>query len=142
MPYYYLALAIWAQLAGTTQLGALRIGDAQSIADAIAIAVSEDGPRGFADLEVEASAMAVYAWGESRVRAHPPGESWDARAGVSCGPWQEPCSFARTATLVDQARYWLRELHAAGLASLDSSPTRARRRLALAIGLAYTSPQR
>lgn len=80
----------------------------------------------------ELSLLTLYAWYESRARVEPVAWSWDAKASVSCGAWQEPCAFVRTHSVVEQARYWLRELRAAGLASLDSSPKRAAKRTALA----------
>src|SRR5262249_2096962 len=60
--------------------------------------------------EEELALMTTYAWLESGAQAHPRAFSWDARAGKSCGPWQEPCAFVQHASLVEQARYWLREL--------------------------------
>src|SRR5271168_1419855 len=81
----------------------------------------------------EVALLTTYAWLESRARTEPVAWSWDAKANVSCGPWQEPCGFVRTHSVADQARYWLRELRTAGLASLDSSPRRAARREAYAL---------
>lgn len=80
----------------------------------------------------ELSLLTLYAWRESMARENPRPWSWDAKSGVSCGPWQEPCAIVRKLSLSEQARYWLRELRASGLASLDSSPKRAARRGALA----------
>ena len=81
----------------------------------------------------EVALLTTYAWLESRAKAEPRPWSWDAKANVSCGAWQEPCGFVRTHSVTDQARYWLRELRAAGLASLDSDPKRAARREARAM---------
>jgi hypothetical protein len=76
----------------------------------------------------EVALLTTYAWLESRAKVQPRPWSWDAKANVSCSYLQIPCAVARRLSLADQARYWLRELRAAGLASLDSSPKRAERR--------------
>ena len=81
----------------------------------------------------EVALLTTYAWYESRAAVEPHPYSWDAKAGVSCGPWQEPCAVVRKLTLGGQARYWLTELRASGLASVDSDPKRAERRRALAL---------
>lgn len=81
----------------------------------------------------EVALLTVYAWLESGAQVSPRPYSWDARAGVSCGPWQEPCVVVRRLTVPGQARYWLAELRRSGLASVDSSPKRAERRRARAM---------
>lgn len=56
----------------------------------------------------EACVVDAVVWGahESSLTALPRPWSWDAHAGISCGPWQTPCSGPRT---VDgQARLWVR----------------------------------
>ena len=113
--------------------GLERAGDAQDVAEAIAGAVVADA--GNAPLTgshaQDAVLLAVYAAHESGLRMHPPAESWDARARVSCGAWQLRCSLTR-GTLEEQARTWLRLARTGGLAALDSSPTRAARRTRVA----------
>jgi hypothetical protein len=104
--------------------GADRAADAR-VVDAIA-----EASLG-ASLE-ETALLATYAWLESGAQVSPRPWSWDARAGVSCGPWQEPCAIVRRLTLGGQARWWLAELRRSGLASVDSSKARAERRRALA----------
>jgi hypothetical protein len=93
--------------------------DAQQIAAAIDGATDDAGLR---------SHMVTYAWGESKFTIDPTPYSHDAKAHQSCGPWQEPCAFVETHSLAEQATYWLHNVQAAGLASVDSSPTRARHR--------------
>lgn len=104
--------------------GAAKVAE-PAVVDAI-VAAGQDATR------EEVSLLTVYAWFESNASSHPRAYSWDAKAGKSCGAWQEPCSFAKTASALEQARYWLRELRASGLASVDSSPARAAKRQALA----------
>ncbi len=96
-----------------------------AVVDAI-VAVGGEATTG------ELALLTLYAWKESMAQANPIPWSWDAHAHVSCSVWQEPCAFTATHSLADQARYWLRELRTAGLASLDSSSKRAARRQALA----------
>jgi hypothetical protein len=126
-----IVFAVWSGI----HPGAATSGDAPVIADAIAVATAEDLARGYVDAPLEAAVLAGYAWAESRLRLQPPPDAWDARAGVSCGPWQLRCAWVRGMAPVDQARLWLRLLHASSLASLDSSPARAARRLAKASAL-------
>jgi hypothetical protein len=80
----------------------------------------------------ELSLLITYAWLESQGQTNPLPLSWDARAGISCGAWQERCTFVRTASVANQARYWIREYRAVGLASLDSSKKRAEGRAKIA----------
>jgi hypothetical protein len=48
----------------------------------------------------------LYAAHESSFQERPAREySWDAKAHVSCGTWQTPCSSSQT--LLDQARTWV-----------------------------------
>ena|GEM_PF-3553201 len=81
----------------------------------------------------EVALMVTYDDLESGAHEHPVSWSWDSTAGISCGSLQEPCSFVKTASVVQQHYYWLRELRAAGLASLDSDPKRAAKREARAM---------
>ena len=76
----------------------------------------------------EAALLALYAVLESGVSTHPRPQSWDAKMSVSCGVWQMPCDVVDRLDLPGQARWWLGAERARGLASLDSSPSRARRR--------------
>ena len=105
--------------------GADRAADAR-VVDAIA-----EASLG-CDLE-ETALLTTYAWLESGAQVSPRPWSWDAKAGVSCGPWQESCAVVGRLTLGGQARYWLNELRVAGLASVDSSKGRAVRRRARAL---------
>jgi hypothetical protein len=81
----------------------------------------------------EFALMVTYDDLESMAHEHPISWSWDSKAGVSCGSLQLPCGFVQHATVLQQHYYWLRELRAAGLASLDSDPKRAAKREARAM---------
>ena len=81
----------------------------------------------------EFALMVTYDELESGAHEHPVSWSWDSAAGVSCGSLQLPCGFVKTASVVQQHYYWLRELRSAGLASLDSDPKRAVKREARAM---------
>lgn len=117
-----LVLAIWAGMG-------VHGPSARAVAEAISRAVQDDAAAGYADTPLEAAALAVYAALESGVDEHPRPASWDARAGRSCGVWQEDCRYVAGASLYEQARWWLDSAHRAGLGSVDSSPARAWRRL-------------
>lgn len=117
-----LVLAVFAHL----HPGAERTVDSR-VVDAIATVGAEAGTT----LE-EVSLLTTYAWLESGGQVSPKPYSWDAKAGRSCGPWQEPCAFTKTASVTAQARYWLSCVRQAGLASVDSSKPRAEQRTALA----------
>jgi|SRR5208282_1228781 len=74
----------------------------------------------------------VYGALESRFKDHPRAWSWDARGGVSCGYLQEPCWYVKDHDDEAQARWWMGNERAAGLASVDSDPKRAARRAKIA----------
>jgi hypothetical protein len=118
-------LALWALLAP----GAERLPTARPIAEAIASASGGD--------ERLAAILALYAFRESSLR---PGVTGDG--GASCGAWQMKCTLVRGMSLEQQARTWLTWVQASSLASVDSSPSRAARRVALAERLlvAVSSP--
>jgi hypothetical protein len=95
------------------------------VVDAIDTACTEEAARAPVDPEACAALMTVYGARES---------SWRAvygDHGRSYGYWQEPAAIARQLDALGQARYWLRVLRESSLASVDSSPARARVRLAL-----------
>ena len=81
--------------------------DANEIAESIATAVLEEPAPVFGSAEEDASVLAVFALGESGLYRTPRPQSWDARAGVSCGYLQEPCAFVRDRSVLEQTRYWL-----------------------------------
>jgi hypothetical protein len=88
-----------------------------------------------ADTEEEMALLAYYAWRESNGLANPGPTSWDAKAGISCGVFQLPCSTVASFTIEQQARLWISiERKPGGLVSLDSDRKRAekRKRIALA----------
>ena len=95
-----------------------------SIVNAIASASASDE---------DAALLVVYGVRESGLSEHPAPWSWDARTGVSCGPWQLRCSLSSTPEA--DARTWLRLVRASSLASVDSSPKRAAWRERLAMSL-------
>ncbi|HEY6463393.1 MAG TPA: hypothetical protein VIY73_24670 [Polyangiaceae bacterium] len=105
-----------------------------SVVDAIATGCTEEAARGPVDIEVCAALVTTYAAHESGFRA---GVYGDCGAGGcrSYGLLQEPAPIARHLDTLGQVRWWLATLRAGTLAGLDSSPTRARRRAALAARL-------
>lgn len=115
-------VAIVLSLLAAIQPGAERVTD-RAVVDAIAAA---------AESPLEASELAVYAWLESSGKTHPRAFSWDARAGVSCGPWQLRCSLSRTPA--EDAKQWIAIVRAHGLVAVDGSRSRAERRERQAIG--------
>lgn len=102
------------------------------IADAIAAAVER---AHVFDRELLAATMATYSALESGNRMHPEAWSHDAREGQSCGIWQAPCTVVRHFDAPAQARYWVWCVTHSSLASVDSDPARAKRRLRLAHGV-------
>jgi hypothetical protein len=118
-----IVMRVWAGLHAQADRG---------IAEAIATAV--DAAPVF-DRELLAATMAVYSWRESGNTMHPEAHSWDASAGVSCGVWQEPCRVIRWWNAEQQARYWIRSVLSAGLASVDSDSARAAKRVRVATKL-------
>jgi hypothetical protein len=104
-----LVLALWS----AASPAAVRSPDARAIAEAAAQAVLDDAEHAPAlgSHAEDLAAMAEWARLESGLQRAPRPQSWDARAGISCGPWQEPCPFVARADLRGQARYWLELLH-------------------------------
>jgi hypothetical protein len=105
----------------------------EKIATALIEAVEEcvsDGllPTEFQDAQELLNTMAYYVAKESNVSEYPIAFSWDAKAGVSCGILQEPCAFVKTHSLKEQGIWWIKSVHDAGLASVDSDPKRAKAR--------------
>lgn len=91
-------------------------------AEAIAHAVDhEDDPERWAAL------LAVYVFRESSMRPEAVGDG-----GRSCGLVQLRCEWTAHLDPEGQLRLWLRLVHASSLGSVDSSPSRAARRAALA----------
>lgn len=101
-----------------------------------AVIASEVEAQPIFDRELAAAVVALYVVRESGIRMHPEAYSWDAAAGVSCGLLQEPCAFVHVHPGArEQIRYWLSIVVHHGLAAVDSSPTRASRRVSLAMRL-------
>jgi hypothetical protein len=124
-----IVLAIWSILAPGGE------GHRVEVVDGIVWAVEHDARRGDTPQDVEAAVLAYYAWHESRLERAPYPRSWDASAGVSCDVWQMPCAIVRGWSLREQAATWLRWVHEVGIGSVDSSPSRATRRVARAMVL-------
>lgn len=104
-----------------------------TVTRAIAKACTEEASRGPVDVEMCAALMVVYGGHES---------SWRpvyGDSGRSFGYWQEPAAVATRLDALGQARYWLATLRRGTLAGLDSSPSRAARRVRLAEGLLATA---
>lgn len=97
--------------------------DAPAIADAIVEAVTfrARGAPVFSSHAEDLVVMALWAEGESGIALNPIPRSHDAKDETSCGVWQEPCSFVRSHTLRDQARYWVWLLHE-GMRICPASP--------------------
>jgi hypothetical protein len=103
--------------------------DARPIAEAIALAVDREDTPTTGSRELDAALLAVYARHESSGMLTPWPQSWDARAGVSCGPWQMRCVMVAGKAASDQASTWLRLVRVGGLAMVDSSRKRALARM-------------
>ena len=82
------------------------------------------------DPEACVALVTTYAAKESGYLVMPHAWSWDARAAVSCGLLQLPCRLSQSPA--HDVRVWLSMLRQGTLAGLDSSPTRAAHRAALA----------
>lgn len=106
-------MTLHAILLALVALLGVRSPDTSRIVDAIEASTSD--PH-------EAALSLVFADRESGMREHPQAYSWDARAGRSCGPWQEPCDFVKGATLAQQAKAWIYLLHE-GAKSCPDAPT-------------------
>ena len=102
-------LGVWTAIHPALPLRA----DAAAIADAIAWAVAFD-PAPVGGGELEAAAMGYWAFAESSLVRRAVGD-----AGASWGVWQEPRAVG-SGPLDEQARYWLRLLHAGELSCPES----------------------
>jgi hypothetical protein len=105
----------------------------QEAANAIAVAVWEQAtPFTHESHALDLAVMAHYA--DLEANLDPDAVAIDplAPGGWSCGLWQMRCAFVRHASVLSQAREWIRMVRAAGLGGVDSSPARARRRTARA----------
>jgi hypothetical protein len=101
----------------------------QEAAEAIATAVEEqEAPFTGESHAMDLSVMGHYADLESHIDPDAVAIDPLAPGGWSCGLWQMRCAFVRHASLVAQAREWIRCVREAGLGGVDSSPKRARQR--------------
>lgn len=100
-----IVIGIW------TMLG-VRSTEAPKIADAIAIAVTDDRKNEpvFSSHEEDAAVLAEIVREESRVQTAPHAYSHDARDGTSCGAFQLACE-GLPKTIAGQARKALWLLH-------------------------------
>jgi hypothetical protein len=83
----------------------------------------------------EAALLTLYAGLESGYQEHPRPQSWDALAGRACGVWQQLCVQVSGLSVEAQARLWIHDARAHGLAGLTGSAKEAARRQALAAAL-------
>lgn len=85
---------------------------APALSEAIAVAILEDGPNApvFGSHAEDAAVLAQVVLEESNVQLAPRPQSWDAKAGRACGPFQERCEDLPP-TLLGQARKALFLLH-------------------------------
>jgi hypothetical protein len=101
-----ICFAIWAAMSPSST----RAADAVDIAESIATAVMEQDAPVFRDVEEDAAMLAVWAFGETggSLSRYPRPQSWDAKAGLSCGVWQQRCR-SIPPTILGQARdeIWL-----------------------------------
>lgn len=102
---YALVMAVWTLLDPALARGP----DARPIAMAIAEVAVDDVSKApvFSSHDLDVVVEAVYVAGESGVRKNPAPQSWDAKAGKSCGAFQEPCGYVARHSLRDQARFWM-----------------------------------
>ena len=99
--------------------------DAKPIAEAIALAVDRENAPVTTSRELDVALLAVYARHESSGELAPAPISWDARAGVSCGPWQMRCVLVSGKPASWQAALWLDLVRRGGLTMVDSSRKRS-----------------
>ena len=94
--------------------------DARPVAEAIVNAVEADAdnaPLTGSHAE-DAAFLAVYVRHESGASVLPRPQSWDSKAGVSCGAFQMPCAIVRRTTLETQASTIIRWGREGGLPGL------------------------
>lgn len=104
MNYYTVVFSVWSVFFPTSdKLPA----EANDIASAIVTAVDKETTPVFKSKEEDVAAMALFAFLESGLQTHPVPHSWDARAGISCGVWQESCRFVASHTIEEQATWWI-----------------------------------
>ncbi len=96
-----LCLAVWTAISPPSS----QLADANEIAESIATAVLETEGPVFENVDQDAAILAVWAYYETggTMSRHPRPMSWDAKAGLSCGVWQQRCS-TLPATILGQAR--------------------------------------
>jgi hypothetical protein len=103
-----LCIAVWTALSPASA----QTSDAVEIAESIATAVLERDLPVFKTIEEDAAIAAVWAYGETggTLSRHPRPMSWDAKAGLSCGVWQQRCN-SLAPTILGQARSELWLMH-------------------------------
>jgi hypothetical protein len=103
-----LCLAVWTSISPASA----QLHDASEIAESIATAVLEQDVTVFRSAEEDAAILAVWAYYETggSLSRHPRPMSWDAKAGVSCGVWQQRCN-TLPPTILGQARAELILMH-------------------------------
>lgn len=121
-----IVLALWASV----HPAYAHSSDAPVIASAIAAEARN---------EFEAALVSFYVLKESAVMLHPNAVAPDALSGQSCGMLQMPCAYVASHTPREQVRWWLTQVRAGYLVSLDSSAPRAWRRFSQAMALLATA---
>ncbi|HLK36897.1 MAG TPA: hypothetical protein VKU41_09120, partial [Polyangiaceae bacterium] len=117
-------------LAIFTALGYGHHPQARAIAEANAVAIeSRDVPATGESHAVDLAVLELYEVLESHLDDDAVSYDPLAGGGMSCGLLQQRCPMAWRFDIEWRAKEWLREVHSAGLGSVDSSPTRARARL-------------
>ncbi len=121
-----LVFAVWANLSPALA----RARDAHAVADALAAAVERQAaPATGESHAVDAAVLALYAALESHLDTDAVSYDPLAGGGMSCGMLQQRCPFVWRSSLEEQARALLWDVRHSSLADVDSSPSRARRRL-------------
>jgi hypothetical protein len=125
-------LALWTAIHPSLSTGKERLAIATAIARVHIRHASEPPLLGISHYN-DALTEAYYVAKESSVHKIPTTlYSWDAITQVSCGMLQEPCEFVtkHTDDLIAQAEWWYSAVKASNLGSVDSSPSRAAKRVA------------
>ena len=107
--------------------------DSAILAPAIVEAVESRARRGLPPVTSspteDVCLVGTYMRHESSGMLEPPPRSHDARDLTSCGPLQQQCWRVKDKAPAQLVRMWLHDVAHSSLASVDSLPSRAKRRL-------------
>jgi hypothetical protein len=127
--YVAAIIAMWTAMSPNYAAGPERLAIATAIATINVHHAGEAPLFGQGHLH-DALVEAFYSAKESENRRYPHSYSWDSIMHVSCGFLQEPCAFTEThRNDIAQAAWWYDAVKSRGLESVDSSPTRAHKRV-------------